>query len=107
MMKTADQPHAPLIRGAKTRSGASCKTPQFRGSTRCLMRGGEEEFDRCPNSESQYVEAWSLLGGSDSREAKIQATIEVAEGRIGRIPVAAAAQLPHPPYIERRRWAPD
>jgi len=39
-MKSDDQPHAPRRCGAKTRSGAPCKTPPVRDRTRCRMHGG-------------------------------------------------------------------
>lgn len=39
-MTLVEQPHAPLGCGAKTRSGAPCKTPPVRGRTRCRMHGG-------------------------------------------------------------------
>ncbi len=39
-MNTADQPHASPTCGARTRSGAPCKTPPMRGKKRCRMHGG-------------------------------------------------------------------
>ena len=40
MTSNVDQPHAPRRCGAKTRSGAPCKTPPVRGRRRCRMHGG-------------------------------------------------------------------
>ena len=35
-----EQPHAPLVCGAATRNGGTCRNPPMLGGTRCRMHGG-------------------------------------------------------------------
>lgn len=58
----AEQPHAPLVCGAATRNGGTCRNPPMLGGTRCRMHGGAAPQVRAKAAaEQQQARAADLL----------------------------------------------
>ncbi len=81
--------HASPRRGARTRSGGSCRAPAVAGKQRCRMHGGGEGSGAQPGNRNALKHGF-YTAGAEAERRRLRALIKLWEKTLAEVARAGA-----------------